>query len=345
MLTNPRPVAFLLAVSVCLITTAFLSLVNGAGMAALLVAGGISFASAFILFYITLEFLIFREIKQIYQSIDKINRKEFKSYVSEASVLSNPLRKVNQEIYNYASRKQKEIDELKKIEAFRREFIADISHELKTPLFAAQGFVLTLLDGAIDDENVRYKFLKKAAKSLEGLSVLVQDLLTLSQIESGDIVMQFENFDLQELVQDVIDQLEEKARKRDIHVSIAQMHEGGVFVYADYPRIGQVITNLISNAIKYGNDEGKVLIDLQNEGSHILVSVSDDGPGIAREHLRRIFERFYRVEKSRSRKQGGSGLGLAIVKHIVEKHNAQINVISEVGKGTTFSFRLQSARD
>ncbi len=344
MLINSRAVAFLLAICISAITTAFLSLVQGIGYGALLVTGTLSFASTFLLSYLALEFLIFREIRGLYEGIDKINRKEFKSYIAALQNKSaNPIKRVNQEIVAYATAKQQEIDELKKVEVFRREFIADISHELKTPIFAAQGFVLTLLEGAVDDENVRYKFLQKAAKSLEGLNLLVQDLLTLSQIESGDMVMQFENFDIQELTKEVFEQLEEKAQRRNISLTLLDLNEEGIFVNADYSKLMQVMTNLVNNAIKYGIEDGKVEIEFVKEENFINVAVKDNGHGISKEHLKRIFERFYRVEKSRSRQQGGTGLGLAIVKHILQKHNAEIQVNSEVGKGTEFSFKLKSA--
>jgi two-component system phosphate regulon sensor histidine kinase PhoR len=344
MLINSRAVALLLALCISAITTAFLSLVQGVSYVALLIAGTLSFASTFLLTYLTFEFLIFREIQKLYDGIDKINRKDFKAFVSTLQNQSaNPIKRVNQAIVAYASEKQREIDELKKLEVFRREFIADISHELKTPIFAAQGFVLTLLEGAVDDENVRYKFLNKAAKSLEGLNLLVQDLLTLSQIESGDIVMQFENFDMQELVKEVFEQLEEKAQKKNISLSVIYSGTEGVIVNADYSKIMQVMTNLVNNGIKYGKEGGKVEVEFVKDEGYVTVFVKDDGHGIAKEHLKRIFERFYRVEKSRSRQQGGTGLGLAIVKHILQKHNTEIQVSSEVGKGTTFSFKLKSA--
>jgi len=345
MLINSRAVALLLAICVSVITVAFLSLVQGVGYTAILVAGTLSFASTFLLSYFTLEFLIFREIRGLYEGIDKINRKEFKLYIAALKNKSaNPIKRVNQEIVAYATAKQQEIDELKKIEVFRREFIADISHELKTPIFAAQGFVLTLLEGAVDDENVRYKFLKKAAKSLEGLNLLVQDLLTLSQIESGDIVMQFDVFDVELLTQEVFEQLEEKAQRKNISFNVLNPSAEGIFVNADYSKIMQVMTNLVNNAIKYGKENGKVDIEFLNEEENfVTIAVSDDGNGISKEHLKRIFERFYRVEKSRSRQQGGTGLGLAIVKHILQKHNAEIHVNSELGMGTTFSFKLKKA--
>jgi len=344
---NSRLIAFLLASAVCLATLSFLSLLPSSTTTELIVVGLLSFSATFILNSVVFEYLIFREIREIYGAIDKFNRKEFKSQTVETVRESNnPLRVVKREIEAYANRKQKEIEELKKLEAFRREFIADVSHELKTPLFAAQGFVLTLLDGAIDDENVRYKFLKKAAKSLDGLSMLVQDLLTLTQIESGDITMHFEVFDLALMVHDIFDQLESKAQRRGttLRWETTGSRDLPIFVNADHTRMGQVLTNLVGNAIKYGNEEGIVTVKLIPEGDLLTVLVNDNGPGIAKEHLKRIFDRFYRIEKSRSRQQGGSGLGLSIVKHVLEKHQSPISVTSELGKGTTFNFRLKLAK-
>lgn len=341
MLLNSKGFALLLATSISLITFAFLYLLDKRSATILVVALVVSFASAFILIYTSLEFLIFKEIQNIYSGIDKINRKEFKNYSEQVVQTSkNPLKRVNQEIAAYAARKQQEIEELRKLETFRREFIADVSHELKTPIFAAQGFVLTLLDGAVEDENVRYKFLKKAAKSLEGLNLLVQDLLVLSQLESGDLTMQLDVLDIQDLTKDVFEQLEEKAAKKQIQLQIKNPQLFGVYITADPIRMTQVMTNLVLNGIKYGNEGGFVAVSFAEEEQRILVSVEDNGIGIPKEHIKRIFDRFYRVEKSRSKKQGGTGLGLAIVKHILEKHNAKITVNSIFEKGSTFSFKI-----
>ncbi len=342
MLINSKGVALLLATSISVITTAFIYLLNSSNTTILLVALGISFSSAFILIYISLEFLVFKEVRNIYSSIDKMNRKEFKSYTEPVVQHSgNPLMLVSQEITAYATRKQHEIDELRKLETFRREFIADVSHELKTPIFAAQGFVLTLLDGAVEDENVRYKFLKKAAKSLDGLNLLVQDLLVLSQLESGDLTMQIDVFDIQDLTNDVFEQLEEKAQKKNIALNIRNLNPKGVYVNADAIRMMQVLTNLVLNGIKYGNDDGFVTVEFKDNDDTIIITVEDNGIGIPKEHIKRIFDRFYRVEKSRSKKQGGTGLGLAIVKHIVEKHNSKVQVNTIVDKGSVFTFKLE----
>lgn len=340
MSSHPRIIALLLAFSVALITTAFLSLVTGTSWLAIVVACIMSFASTFILTYITLEFLIFREINKIYAEIGKINSED-PNYTFDIKQSTNPFRRVKDDMLAYANRKQKEIDELKKLETFRREFIADISHELKTPLFAAQGFILTLLDGAINDEAVREKFLKKAAKSLSGLDSLIRDLLTLSQIESGDITMHYEVFDVVEVALEVFEQFEEKAAKKFINLHFAEDYEDAILVHADQKRITQVLNNLVSNAIKYSNEHCTVTLRFEDRHKFVEVFVIDNGHGIPKEDVKRIFERFYRVEKSRSKKQGGTGLGLAIVKHILEKHQSKVVVSSELGEGTIFSFKLE----
>jgi two-component system, OmpR family, phosphate regulon sensor histidine kinase PhoR len=257
--------------------------------------------------------------------------------------LLNPLKTINEDIYSFADLKQKEIDELKKLEAFRREFIADISHELKTPIFAAQGFVHTLLDGAVNDKAVRNKFLKKAARSLDGLDMLVQDLMTLSHIETGQIKMHFENIDMYKLTEEVFEQFDNKAGKKDVKLRIESPSQRMV-VYADRQRISQVMTNLISNAIKHCFDGGEVVVSFDKGKRNVTVAVMDNGEGIAEEHISRIFERFYRIDKSRSREKGGTGLGLAIVKHILEGHNTKAEVESALGKGSVFRFKLQKGK-
>lgn len=343
MVYSSRILALILALCIAVITSLFLSLVESVDTNALLVAGVISFSVSYILSFFILEFLIFREISKIYKLIDKLKRKELGKIENQKSGALNPLEKVNEEIFSFAQLKQKEIDELKKLEAFRREFIADVSHELKTPIFAAQGFVHTLLDGAMDDKTVRGKFLKKAAKSLDGLDALVQDLVTLSHIETGQIKMHFETFDLYELTAEVFEQLEDKAEDRNIKLVIGGTHHK-VLVYADRQRISQVMTNLVSNAIKHSYEGGTVTVSFESTKKNVSIHVKDHGEGIATEHLTRIFERFYRVDKSRSREKGGTGLGLAIVKHILENHNTKAEVESTPGKGSDFSFKLPRSR-
>ena len=344
MVYSARTLALLLAVCIAIVTGLFLSLIRSVDSNALIVAMIISFSASYLLIFVVLEFLFFREINKFYKMMEKLRKKELSGLSKEKSQPLNPFRKINEEIFSFATLKQKEIDELKKLEAFRREFIADVSHELKTPIFAAQGFVHTLLDGAVNDKQVRGKFLKKAAKSLDGLDVLVQDLLTLSQIESGDIKMKFEHIDLYRLCHEVIDQYEEKAEKKHIRLKLATDHHQKIMVYADWQRITQVMTNLISNAISYTPDEGEVVVSFEISKKNVTTVVKDTGEGIPANHIPRLFERFYRVEKSRSREKGGTGLGLAIVKHILEGHNSKTDVESTVGKGSTFSFKLSKNR-
>jgi two-component system, OmpR family, phosphate regulon sensor histidine kinase PhoR len=344
MLTTSRGISFILALAISALTVAFLSLMEDATPTLLVVAAVLSFSLPYILTYVTLEFLVFKEIANIYQLLEKVQKKDLSEITKKPNKASiSPLRKINQTINNYAIAKNKEIETLQKNAVFRKEFIADISHELKTPIFAAQGYVHTLLDGAVEDEEVRYKFLKRAAKSLNNLDKLVQDLLTLNRMENGVVKFHFENFDLKDMILDVIEQLEHKADRRDVLVRFYFDKKETFITHADKDKIFRVCQNLISNAIKYNHDGGEVVINLERKKDKLMVSVRDNGKGIPEEDLKRIFERFYRVEKSRSREGGGTGLGLAIVKHILEGHKSKIKVESTIGKGSTFSFSLPEA--
>ncbi len=345
MFLNSRALALLLALSISIITTSFLSLVPEINVIALITTSLLSFSSGYLLIYVILEFLFFKEIRELYSALNKLKEKDYSSIQSERQKKSpSPFSKINQEVLAYAALKQREIEELRKIQTFRQEFIADISHELKTPIFAAQGFVHTLLDGAVKDKNVRMKFLKKAAKSLDGLDALVHDLLTISQMETGAITMHFEDFDIVQLVEEVIEQFEEKTEKKELSLKFAQKFKEPIIVHADHQRIYQVMLNLISNAIKYTKDKGDIEVDLSEEGKWVTMFVKDSGRGIPPEDIDRIFERFYRVEKSRSKEKGGTGLGLAIVKHILELHGSKVTVTSTVKKGSIFSFKLKKGK-
>jgi two-component system phosphate regulon sensor histidine kinase PhoR len=339
MVYSSRVLALLLALCISIITTLFLSLFKSVDVPALLVTLVIAFSVSYLLIFVVLEFLIFREINKIYKLVGKLKKRELHGIARQKTGALNPLKTINEEIYSFADLKQKEIDELKKLEAFRKEFIADVSHELKTPIFAAQGFVHTLLDGAVNDKAVRNKFLKKAAKSLDGLDMLVQDLLTLSHIETGQIKMHFEKIDLYHLTEEVFEQFEGKPDRKEINLRI-ESNNKNVLVYADWQRITQVMTNLISNAIKHSHDGGEVIVSFETTKKSVVVKIKDFGEGIPAEHINRIFERFYRVDKSRSREKGGTGLGLAIVKHILEGHSTRADVESTPGRGSVFSFKL-----
>lgn len=341
---SPRSIAVILALLISLITTTFLAFVDGVSRGMLFVAAISSFISSFFLVLYTVDILVFREVNKMYRTIHKLKMKDFNMVPRKKLIQeSNPLKTINDEIFVYVTKKQKEIDELKKLELFRREFLADVSHEFKTPIFAAQGFIHTLLDGAMDDENVRERFLLKAARNLDSLDVLVKDLLVLSQMETGDIKMNTAPVDIRLLCLNIFSRLENIARDKNITLKVKPDDLTEVWVRADADRMEQVMLNLIENAIKYGNEGGKVSVHFSEGKKYMEVAVRDNGPGIPQEHLNRIFERFYRIDKSRSKEIGGTGLGLAIVKHILNAHNTKIAVMSKPDKGTTFSFKLEKA--
>ena len=247
-------------------------------------------------------------------------------------------------LIKFADDKKLEIDSLKDKEEYRKEFIGNISHELKTPLFTIQGYVLTLLEGAIEDKKVREKYLKRTAKGVERLIYVVKDLDLITQFESGIKTIDRKYFDLGQLIENVFELLEIQALKNKITLSFDQEYQNNLNVFADEERIQQVLTNLIINSLKYGVKNGKTVVNFEELSEEkILVRVTDNGEGIQEEHMPRLFERFYRVDKSGNRKAGGSGLGLAIVKHIIEAHKEKLFVESTPGVGSVFSFTLQRA--
>lgn len=336
MLFNSRAVAFLLATLVSFCTTVVLSLFSSISWGIIFSGFLTTFISSFIICFVIFEFLIFKEIRKIYKIFHRFRGDE----LAENKDVNIPIQKVSQDLYAFANMKEREIEKLKKLETFRREFLADISHELKTPVFSAQGFIHTLLDGAMDDENVRERFLSKAAKSLDDLNTLIQDLISISQMETGEVKMLMEDFDVQILLNEIHEQLMLIAEKRHVTLIIDAKSKEDLMVYADRNRMKQVLKNLIDNAIKYGKEYGTVTTTLTIKKEFIQIAIDDDGPGIPEEHQARIFQRFYRVEKSRSKEMGGTGLGLAIVKHIIEAHDSTISLVSKDGKGTNFTFKL-----
>ncbi len=340
---QPRYLSVVLSFFISGVTTAFISFLPSSDLTILVISFISCFIFGSILIYFALDYLVFQEVNQLYDRIKQIKKKDFSITPRKQLVeKTNPIELLKKELNTYVTSKEDEVFELKKAAKYRQEFLADVSHELKTPIFAAQGFVHTLLDNPDEDVEIRSKFLEKAAKSLDGLDNLVQDLLTVSQIETGAIKIDKKKMNLRALVEEIFDQVEAKARKRGITLKL-DAPDGPIYVKADMMRISQVILNLVVNAIKYGNENGKVIVDLQEKKKVIQISVIDNGPGIANEHLHRIFERFYRIDKSRAKNLGGTGLGLSIVKHIVQAHNGKIAVHSAENKGTTFEFKLEKA--
>lgn len=307
----------------------------------MLVSFGISFATSFILFYYLLEKYIYSKIKLIYKLIHNLKLgKDLKDALGEY-VSSDPINDVEQEVKEWAGAKKQEIDILKKQEQFRREFLSNVSHEFKTPLFAIQGYIETLQDCLLDDPEMAVKFLNKAEKNVERLSYLINDLESISKLESGEIPINYEKFDFVVLAKEVMEGLEDKAKNREVTLSFKEKYMHPALVSADREKIRQVMINLISNSIKYGKEHGSTAIKIFELHDQYLIEVTDDGIGIDEKHLARLFERFYRIDTHRSREVGGTGLGLAIVKHILEAHEQIISVRSTLQIGTTFAFTLQ----
>ena len=253
---------------------------------------------------------------------------------------------LEEEVQRFAEREKLEIESLRITEEYRKEFMGNVAHELKTPLFTVQGYILTLLDGAIKDKSVRKKYLQRADKGVERLIYLVNDLDMITKLEAGDLNLDYSYFDIREVVKNTFDLLEMKATKKNQTLTFDIDYEEPILVNADEERIQQLLTNLVENSIKYGKQDGTTEVSIQNLiQNKILVRVTDNGEGIDEEHIPRLFERFYRVDKSGNRKVGGSGLGLSIVKHIIEAHDERIYVESELGVGSEFSFTLEMAEE
>jgi len=339
---SPRYLSVIIAFFIASVSTAFISFLPQSDAFTLFVSFISCFIFGSILIFFALDYLVFQEVNQLYDSIKQIKRKNF-DVIPRKQLLAkqNPIELLKKELDTYVSTKEDEVKELKKAEKYRQEFLADVSHELKTPIFSAQGFVHTLLDNPEEEEEIRIRFLEKAAKSLDGLDVLVKDLLTVSQIETGAIKIEKKPINLKMVLAEIFEQLEYKAKSRNVRLTIKSSTAGPIMVNADYQRISQVLSNLIVNGIKYGNSPGIVLVEIEERKKMIVIAVKDNGPGIPEEHLPRLFERFYRVDKSRAKQNGGSGLGLSIVKHIVQAHGSKIFVQSKIDKGTRFEFKLE----
>lgn len=296
------------------------------------------FVSFFIIQY-RAERFIYRRVKKIY---DDLTLLESTSLTKKP--ITTDMATLTKEIDKYARDKKLEIESLKIREAYRKEFIGNVSHELKTPLFTVQGYLLTLIDGAINDKKIREKYLNRANKGVERLIYIVKDLDMITKFEAGDLRLNITTFDIVELIKSVFDLLEMKASKKKITLTFDMDYNKPILVNADFERIQQVITNLVVNSIKYGREKGTTEISIENLiKNKVIVRITDNGEGIAKANLARVFERFYRVDKSGSRKEGGSGLGLSIVKHIIEAHDEKIYVESELGVGSEFSFSLEKA--
>ena len=287
---------------------------------------------SFVVSYLIIKNFFYEKIRVIYKSIYK--------FKGTSKVKELDIDIVEQEAEEWADAKEEELLQMKKDENYRREFIGNVSHELKTPIFNIQGYVQTLIDGGINDEEINLKYLKRANKSVDRMINIVEDLEVISRLETEQSELDISAFNIIDLVKEVFDQLEMRANEMSIKLEVNNESSSN-FVMGDRDKIQQVFTNLISNSIKYGKKGGKTRVRFFDMEKNILIEVADNGIGIDEDKLGRLFERFYRVDKNRSREIGGTGLGLAIVKHILEGHNQQINVRSTKGVGSTFSFILE----
>jgi len=297
------------------------------------------FGVSFLVIQNRVEKFIYKRIKKIYDDVSLLESTSFAS-----GPITTDMATLTAEIEKFAKDKRIEIDTLKIREEYRKDFLGNVSHELKTPLFTVQGYILTLLDGAMEDKKVRKKYLQRANKGVERLIYIVKDLDLITKLEVGDLSLEITSFDIIELIQSVFELLEMKASRKKISLTFDMDYRKPVYVKGDREKIQQVITNLIVNSIKYGQPDGTTEVSVEDLiKNKVIVRVTDNGEGIPEAHLPRIFERFYRIDKSGSRKEGGSGLGLAIVKHIIEAHGEKIYVESAVDVGSEFSFTLEKA--
>jgi two-component system, OmpR family, phosphate regulon sensor histidine kinase PhoR len=306
----------------------------------------IIFIGSYALILFTLQKFIYRKIKLIYKLIYQTKATKREEFYYDNILPQKGIDDVRADVEEWATTQKKEIETLQQTETYRKEFLQNLSHELKTPIFAIQGYVETLLDGALHNNEVNEKFLQNTSKNVKRLASLLNDLDEITKLESGEMIMLFEQFIIQDLVKEVFDTLEIKAHEKGIKCTIKKECESELTVYADKEKIRQVFTNLVENGIKYGKENGTIEASFYNvDGKNVLIEISDDGDGIAEEHLPRIFERFYRTDLARSRKVGGSGLGLAICKHIIDAHRQTIHVRSKLDVGTSFGFTLLSKKE
>lgn len=297
---------------------------------------------AYALVYYLMDWYIYRQIKLIYKFISQTKASKREEFYNQELLPKKTIQDVSQDVEKWAEEHIVEIERLQSNVAFRREFLMNLSHELKTPIFAAQGFIETLLDGAIEDEKVNKVFLQKASKSIDRLSDLVKDLDEISKIESNQISVHKSEFIVQHLIQDVFEELSQKAAKKQIKLLIKKGCDQPVTVFADLTKIKQVLVNLIENSINYGKENGETVAGIYLvDRKQVLIEITDNGIGINEDHISRVFERFYRTDNARSRHAGGTGLGLAIVKHIIEAHQQTVNCRSKIDVGTTFGFTLE----
>jgi two-component system phosphate regulon sensor histidine kinase PhoR len=342
---SPKRVSFYIAI----VSTLFFILVSAlffslSGIFSFFLAFFGAIGLFFLVYFIAEYFIgnfIFEKIKPIYRTIHstQISGKELRKNLVGKDIITE----VKNEVGDWARNKTEEIDQLRQLEKYRREFLGNVSHELKTPIFNIQGYILTLLDGGLEDPSINRLYLERAEKSINRMINIVEDLESISRLESGELKLEMEDFNIVNLVYDVFEFQEMLARKHSIKLAFGASYEKPIRVNADKKRIIEVVNNLVVNSIKYGKRNGTTTVSFFDIGDQVMVEIADTGIGIAEKDIPRIFERFYRTDKSRSRDQGGTGLGLSIVKHIIEAHEQTVSVRSRYGEGSMFTFTLNKA--
>jgi two-component system, OmpR family, phosphate regulon sensor histidine kinase PhoR len=345
MKTTRWHLAFLISLIISIVTatlvTMSLFLDTGQPLIIIIASLIIAFIATFFMIYYTVNNFIFEKINPIYKTISKIpiTKDELKKKLEGKDVIQE----VNRMVINYAQNRAKEIKKLRRMEKYRKEFLGNVSHELKTPIFNIQGYILTLLDGGLEDPEINREYLERTERSINRMVSIIEDLESITKLETGELELEWEDFDIVKLVKYVFE-LQDSIRARfNIDFAFDRSYDKPIMVKGDRKRITEVLNNLIINSIFYGNKGGKTTISFAEMGENILIDITDNGLGLDKDEIPRIFERFYRTDKSRSRDRGGTGLGLSIVKHIIEAHNQTITVRSEPGTGSSFSFTLKKA--
>tara|TARA_B110000046_G_C12990114_1_gene397469 strand:+ start:897 stop:1937 length:1041 start_codon:yes stop_codon:yes gene_type:complete len=327
----------ILAVAIASISYLFIS--KNLGIGPVLICVLVLFVISFTIIQYRAEHFIYRRLKKIYEDVSILDVNDLKR-----ESVTTDIDKLSKRMQTYVEGKGLEIKSLTERDSFRRDFLGNVAHELKTPLFTVQGYILTLLEGAINDKNIRLKYLERANKGVERLVAVTKDLDMIAKLETDGLKLNMEVSNILEIIQNVFDLVEMKAKKRNIILKFDRIYDFPVFVVGDIEKIEQVLINLIVNSIKYGKPNGTTIVAVDDYKSNaFLIRVIDNGEGIKPIHLPRLFERFYRADQSRSREQGGSGLGLSIVKHIVEAHHQTVFLKSVFGKGSEFSFTMEKA--
>ncbi len=330
---------YLTLLSIIFAALSYLLFYNFIGGITIFIFGILFFIISFFIIQYRTEHFIYQRIKKLYEDISVLDINDLKR-----KKVTTDIEALTKTVQEYVEGKSEEIAHLTQRDSFRRDFLGNVAHELKTPLFTVQGYILTLIEGAADDQEIRTKYLERANKGVERLTSIIKDLDMIAKLETEGMKMNIEPFNILELIQNVFDLFEMKAKKRNIKLKFDKLYEFPFFVKGDVERIEQVLINLVVNSIKYGKVGGVTTVSIESYNPNkFIIKVIDDGEGIKQEHLSRLFERFYRVDQSRSREQGGSGLGLSIVKHIIEAHGETILLKSNYGEGSEFSFTLEKA--